>query len=344
MQLESKIFTKAQPNFAKLKSYGFQHKNNNYHFQKNFHKDAFQAQVTISNKGRITGKVIDLDLNDEYLPIHSKQSGKFVNQIRSEYISILKDIKKHCFTLLPFRSQQANRLANLIKKKFGDQPEFVFKRFPDYAVFRNPNSSKWYGLVMHIPQNRLTNLKKGRDNQKVDVLDIKIDPKLHDKLINHPGFYPGYHLNKINWITIILNGTVSDEKIMQILSKSRQISPNNKYWLIPANPKYYDIIHAFDNTDQIIWKQSTNVQPHDLIFMYAAAPVSAIMYECKVLETNIPYTYQSKGLKITHVMRIQLIKRYSSELFTFKKLTEYGIKAIRGPRHVPSKLLIKLKK
>ena len=37
-------------------------------------------------------------------------------------------------------------------------------------------------------------------------------------------------------------------------------------------------------------------------------------------------------------MKIKLIKRYNQNVWTFKKLKEYGIKAIRSPRSITNKL------
>ncbi|EEJ71933.1 hypothetical protein [Lactobacillus ultunensis] len=109
--------------------------------------------------------------------------------------------------------------------------------------------------------------------------------------------------------------------------------------MIPANPSYFDIMNAFNDTDNIIWKQSTKIKPGDIVFMYVGSPISAIIHQCKVLEVNIPYDYQGKNLKITHVMRIQRIASYPKNEYTFKKLADYDVRAIRGPRHVPEKLL-----
>ena len=38
------------------------------------------------------------------------------------------------------------------------------------------------------------------------------------------------------------------------------------------------------------------------------------------------------------VMKIKLLKRYNQDEFSFKKLKEYDVKSIRGPRSVPTKL------
>ena len=117
-----------------------------------------------------------------------------------------------------------------------------------------------------------------------------------------------------------------------------------KEWIIPSNPKYYDIIHAFDETDTIDWKQGAGIKKEDTVFMYVGAPVSAVLYKCKVTETNIPYQYQDKNLTITALMKIRLLKRYAPDQFTFEILkSEYGIFAVRGPRGVPNSLSAALK-
>ena len=108
---------------------------------------------------------------------------------------------------------------------------------------------------------------------------------------------------------------------------------------MPANPKYYDIVHAFDDAREIDWKQGRGIKAGDTVFIYAGAPVSAILYKCRVMETDIPYEYSDGALTITAVMKIRLQKRYEADRFTFAKLKEeYGIYAVRGPRGIPESL------
>lgn len=83
----------------------------------------------------------------------------------------------------------------------------------------------------------------------------------------------------------------------------------------------------------------------DTVYIYAAAPVSAILYKCKVTETGIPYDYQDGSLTIKALMKIRLLKRYKLGKFSFNKLKdEYGIFAIRCPRGIPYSLNEALKK
>lgn len=98
-------------------------------------------------------------------------------------------------------------------------------------------------------------------------------------------------MNKQHWITVLLDGSVPEERIYDLLEMSFMATASKqkkqgirppKEWIIPANPKYYDIVHAFDDTDEIDWKQGAGIKAGDTVFMYVASPVSAILYKCKV--------------------------------------------------------------
>ena len=232
-----------------------------------------------------------------------------------------------------------------IRGKYHHEIEYPWMRFPSYGVFRHPDNQKWYALMMDIPRSRL-----GLPcDDPVDVLNVKLnDLLLRDILIRREGFFPGYHISKGNWISILLDGTVAFEEICSLIDTSYQAAASAKTrkairppreWLIPSNPKYYDSIHAFDDTDEISWKQGAGIKTGDIVFMYIGAPASAIYYKCVVTETDIPWQYEREGLTIRSLMRIRLLKRYDPERFTFSVLNqEYGIFAVRGPRGVPPKL------
>ena len=231
------------------------------------------------------------------------------------------------------------------KEKYGTEPEYLWAKFPDYAVIRHDDNNKWYGIIMNLSYEKLDKDKSGM----VDVLNIKLnDLLLRDMLIKEKGYYPGYHISRGNWVSVVLDGTVAIEAITHLIDESfnatasarkKQIVRPPKEWLIPSNPKYYDIIHAFDETDEITWKQGAGIKKGDTVFMYVGLPVSAVLYKCKVTETDMPYEYHSKELTIKALMKIKLLKRYTPEQFTFEILkSEYGIYAIRGPRGIPNSL------
>ena len=242
------------------------------------------------------------------------------------------------------------KIIDYIKKKYKSAPEYLWKKYPDYAVFRHEDNNKWFALQAPVPKDKL-----GLEgNEIVEVINVKVDDMFfRDMLIRQDGILPAYHMNKQHWVTVILDGTVNEEQVRSLIDssylatasakKKEKIRPP-KEWIIPANPKYYDIEHAFDDENEIDWKQGAGIKTGDTVFMYVASPVSAILYKCKVTETDIPYKYSDENLTIKALMKIKLLKRYKPEKFTFDVLKEeYGIYAIRGPRGIPNSLSVALK-
>ena len=235
-------------------------------------------------------------------------------------------------------------LTAYVKKKYRVSPENLWLRYPDYAVFRHSDSGKWFAVVMDVPESKL-----GLPGERtVDILNVKPgDPRLVDLLIQQPGCFRGWHMNRGNWVSILLDGTVPFEEVCRWLDESclatasaaerKKLRPP-KEWLVPANPKYYDVEAAFDEAEEIEWKQGSGIKTGDTVYLYVAAPVSAILYQCLVTETDIPCDFRGE-IRIKALMRIQLQKRYPRDRFTFDVLgREYGIFAVRGPRGIPKSL------
>lgn len=284
------------------------------------------------------------------------------------------------------------KLFAYVKKKYKTSPEYPWRRYLNYVVFRHEDNSKWYGLIMDIPKNKLNESKgesegtvlsdsfspmsHGEDSKLtlsermsqretspvthvtqefVDILNVKMpDSFLADVLVRQKGFYRGYHIARGNWISILLDGTVDfaeickwlDESFMATASKEtkHRLRPSRE-WVIPSNPKYYDIRAAFANADEIDWKQGRGIKTGDIVFMYVGAPFSAILYKCRVTQTDIPFQFDKEGVHIKSLMRIKLLKRYKPDRFTLEVLArDYGIVTVRGPRGIPDSLSRALKK
>ena len=238
-----------------------------------------------------------------------------------------------------------------VKKKYKTEIEYLWARYPSYGVFRHGDNQKWFGLVMDVPRAKLGLT----GDEIVDVLNVKLgSPLLVDLLIQQEGYLPGYHISRGNWVSILLDGTVPLEDICGLIDKSYQVTASAKTkkairppkeWIIPSNLKYFDSVHAFDSVKEIMWKQGAGIKEGDTVFMYVGMPVSAILYKCKVTETDIPYFHQHGGLTIKSLMKIRLLKRYDPSRFTFDVLKEqYRIYAVRGPRGVPEDLSEDLKR
>ncbi len=337
MTIEEEIFKRTKIDYKKICKYGFKKEENLYKYSKNIMNNTFKVDIEIDKKDNISGKIYDLAFGDEYTNFRIEDStGSFVGEVKEEFKNILKDIRNKCTTRESFIFEQSNRIEKLIKEKYGDEPEFVWEKDPGCAIFRNKDSKKWYGIIMNINKCKI----EENSTEEIEIINIKLEPNEIENLLNQEGFYPAYHMNKKYWITIILDNTLSDENIMNLIEKSYSytISKKNNEWIVPANPKYFDIEKALRKEDTITWKQSTDIKVNDVVYLYVAQPYSSIMYKFKVIEVNIPYKYKDENLKIQKIMKIDLITRYEKGEISFSKLKEFGINAVRGPRYMPLNL------
>ena len=107
-------------------------------------------------------------------------------------------------------------LLSYAKERYGTEPEYPWASLPNYCVLRHADNQKWYGLIMDIPAEKLGLPSK----ERVDILDVKLDPILVGSLLSAPGFFPAYHMNRDSWITVLLDGSVKIEEIIPLLDLS----------------------------------------------------------------------------------------------------------------------------
>ena len=220
MSIESEVFKKYTPNNKKLIKYGFKKCNNGYKFSKMFMNDTFRADIVIDDKEHVIGKVIEVELDEEYTNFRIEGNvGEFVGSVREEYKSILQDIANNCFEKEYFIYEQTNRITKLINEKYEVSPEFLWDKFPGYGVFRNTRSNKWFGIIMNIDRSKIISDKSG----EIEILNVKLDDVVQNYL-GVKGIYPSYHLSKKSWISIILDDTLSDKEIMDLIDISYNIS------------------------------------------------------------------------------------------------------------------------
>ena len=228
MTIEEEIFARSIPDFAKLVKFGFVKNGSKYSFSGKFLNGDFTADVVVTSGGDVSASVFDVQAGERYLPLRAKsRQSAFVNEVRESYRAFLREIKNACFVVQPFLTDQANRIAREAEKLFGDKIDFPFSTAPDYGVFRNPENRKWYGIIMNIPKSKIENSGRAAslsaDDAIVEIINVKIDPEKSIELKKRRGFYDAYHMSKKNWITIALDGSVSDGLIVDLLKKSRAL-------------------------------------------------------------------------------------------------------------------------
>ena len=120
------------------------------------------------------------------------------------------------------KNLQTNKIVEHIKAEYGAEPEFLWpERYPGYAVFRHDDNKKWFALVATISSKSL-GLK---EDKVIDVINLKFDKnQTYDFAEMSDHIFPAYHMNKNNWITIWLDGALSNGLIFVLIKKSYLLS------------------------------------------------------------------------------------------------------------------------
>ena len=219
MTIEENIFKRTIIDFDRLEKFGFIKSDNKWTYRKLFMDNDFMAVVNITPNGNVSGKVLETATDDEFLPLRVENMEGYVGDVRTEYQKILENIKNNCCQINYFVRPQANRLTQAIFAAYGDEPVFPWDNY-DAGVFKNQNNGKWYALIMNINRSKLDKKLAG----DIEIVNIKLDeakiPQLHQK----NGFYPAYHMNKKNWISITLDDTVADEILLTLVNESHSFT------------------------------------------------------------------------------------------------------------------------
>ena len=222
MKLIDELFKKYDLVESSLIPYGFDYQDGIYSYKRLIHNNQFELLVTVNNK-KMEGILIDKDFNEEYYGINIENAGGFVSVLKEECKSILLDIRNHCFNKRLFIYPQSNRISKLIEDKYQVKPEYLWDTDPGFGVFRNKHSNKWFGIIMNIKKNKIT----GNEEVEIEVLNVMLKDKTSDYLEAN-GIYKAYHMNKRNWVSIILDDTLDDKTIMELIDISHIYSEVHK--------------------------------------------------------------------------------------------------------------------
>lgn len=114
------------------------------------------------------------------------------------------------------REQQYQRISQYITAQYGVAAEHLWKKYPEFAVFRNPHGGKWFGLLMKVAARNL-----GLDEEgELWVINVHCAPVLLSTVLRDGDFLPGYHMNKTSWSTIILDDRLTDAQIFPLVHAS----------------------------------------------------------------------------------------------------------------------------
>ncbi len=111
--------------------------------------------------------------------------------------------------LLEVKQMNREEYMQFLADYTGERPEHPFSDDNDTTVFRHSDNRKWFALVMSVPRRKLGLY----GDKSIDVVNLKCDPLLTASLFREGGVFPAYHMNKEKWISVLLDGSVDEDRL-----------------------------------------------------------------------------------------------------------------------------------
>ena len=210
-------------NYRVLKSFGFIKKDDSYYYEKNI-LDEFKIIIEIKDE-KVTSKIIDLNLLDEYLAVDIKgATGEYVGKVKDRYENEINNFINSCTDVDIYKSKYIKEIIKYVKDKYHDDLEFLWEKFSDTSIVRNKQNNKWYLVFMIITKDKLGDFEE----KEIEVIDIRYDKGDIDKIIDNKNIFPGFHMNKNSWITIILDDNIDINYVKMLIDNSYDLSLGEK--------------------------------------------------------------------------------------------------------------------
>ena len=205
----------------RLIPYGFLKTEDGFRYSAGILDNQFCLTVEISDEGYVNTQVADTESGEEYV-LHRVPDavGSFTGAVRNAYENVLLDIADKCFQPDIFKTIQAKAVIAYVQEAYGDELEFLWKKFPENAVWRRKDTGKWYGALLTVSKQKLGL----QSDELAEIIDLRILPDELESLLDGAAYLPGYHMNKKNWYTMILDGSVATDEICRRIDSSYKLA------------------------------------------------------------------------------------------------------------------------
>ena len=179
--------------------------------------DTFLIRISIDQ--RLHDEVFDVSTNEPYtLYKLSALSSGFAYSMKQNVESIIEELFPELRQEDPFSTPSFRYLEDAMIASYSEPSDNPFEE-DDIRIFRLKQNRKWYGLAMKIPAKKL-----GFDgDNEIFGLCVRVEKGCAERYINHQVVFPAYHMNKKNWVNLILDGRMSDDEVLDYLRRSRTI-------------------------------------------------------------------------------------------------------------------------
>lgn len=221
MQEIETLFKNRSFDFSRLEAFGFVKDGAEYRYTSVLGDIGFEAGIVVTKSGKLSADVFDCETGEPYVLVKVPQAtGAFVGKVRTALAEVLEKIAQSCCYSEVFKSSQAKEIISYIKQKYGDELEFLWQKFSGNAIVRRSDNDKWYAVFLQVQKNKIGL----SGDEMIEILDVRAESDEIESLVDGEHFFPGYHMNKKHWLTMVFDGSLSVEEICRRVDKSYELA------------------------------------------------------------------------------------------------------------------------
>lgn len=216
-----RVFRDRKPCKEKLLPFGCVRGENGFLYRTKLLNGQFRMEFEIHADGSVHVAVHGPDGEEEIPHLAPRMADRVQERaFRREYEEELWHVAECCFEPDFFKADPARSLLAHVRGAYGEELEFLWRKSPGSAVVRRKDTEKWYAVFLAVPRLKLG----GSSKERVEVLNLRVCPGELDGLLDHCSRFPAYHMNKKNWVSLCLDGTIPFEELAARLETSRRLA------------------------------------------------------------------------------------------------------------------------
>lgn len=217
-KIAERVFAFKRADLGKLREYGFsENAAGELRLSRDIAEGKMRLDIVVTVGGDVRSTVTDVDTGEPYTLLFVEDAvGGFVGSVRADYERVLSDIAANCFAREVFRSRSAKAVLSYAARVYGNSAEYLWEKFPSNAILRRRDNNKWYAALLTVQADKLGLHGGGL----LEVLDLRGTPDFVSAVPDGVRFFPGYHMNKKHWFTVLLDGSVPEDEIFRLLDES----------------------------------------------------------------------------------------------------------------------------
>lgn len=177
----------------------------------------FCIKIMIGRSGAADYRVFDAQTGEEYVLARVPDAaGSFVGEVHAACEEVLSQVARECFFTEHFQNGQTRRVLEYCLGQFGAEPEYLWKRYPDFAVLRVQRDGPWFALIGKVEKRKFGLSEDGFE----EVINLKNQPDVIASRIAKRLAYAAYHMNKKYWFSTFLDGSLPDAELLTLIGQS----------------------------------------------------------------------------------------------------------------------------